>query len=193
MFKRILILIMILSTLTFMSCGLVGGVTNGDRIISELERVCNAKNTTMVSSNNGTLKIDTEELSLSLSYSYDGVKDAIYMYCDKEAGKYFYVIDANGAITKDSLSVEEYINYFNEVVKVYSLRKYLSVINLMEKESGEYIYYEGDTKTVIGLENGHITVKTSSESYETEMTEVKYIDINKTTVTIPQNVRDMAY
>lgn len=152
-----------------------------------------------LSSDNYTVEAEDVVLKVSgstVQYTVVGEKD-IYLYYDKNDGKYYYAVDVLNDTENDIKSFidsEEYISYYTELVSpgtimASMLNSFIRVCDALEpKEDGSYeMQFDEDETLVISEADGKITLTVTEE----EEVDVSYVyAIGDTEVTIPQEILD---
>lgn len=152
-----------------------------------------------LSSDNYTVEAEDVVLKVSgstVQYTVVGEKD-IYLYYDKNDGKYYYAIDVLNDTENDIklfIDSEEYISYYTELVSpgtimASMLNSFVRVCDALEpKEDGSYeMQFDEDETLVISEADGKITLTVTEE----EEVDVSYVyAIGDTEVTIPQEILD---
>ena len=152
-----------------------------------------------LSSDNYTVEAEDVVLKVSgstVQYTVVGEKD-IYLYYDKNDGKYYYAIDVLNDTENDIklfIDSEEYISYYTELVSpgtimASMLNSFVRVCDALEpKEDGSYeMQFDEDETLMISEADGKITLTVTEE----EEVDVSYVyAIGDTEVTIPQEILD---
>lgn len=152
-----------------------------------------------LSSDNYTVEAEDVVLKVSgstVQYTVVGEKD-IYLYYDKNDGKYYYAVDVLNDTENDIklfIDSEEYISYYTELVSpgtimASMLNSFVRVCDALEpKEDGSYeMQFDEDETLVISEADGKITLTVTEE----EEVDVSYVyAIGDTEVTIPQEILD---
>ena len=152
-----------------------------------------------LSSDNYTVEAEDVVLKVSgstVQYTVVGEKD-IYLYYDKNDGKYYYAVDVLNDTENDIklfIDSEEYISYYTELVSpgtimASMLNSFVRVCDALEpKEDGSYeMQFDEDETLVISGADGKITLTVTEE----EEVDVSYVyAIGDTEVTIPQEILD---
>ena len=150
-------------------------------------------------SDNYTVEADGGVLKVSGStvhYSVTGEKD-IYLYYDRNDGKYYYAVDYLNDTENDTklfIDSEEYISYYTELVYPSTiLASMLSAFirvsgTLTPSEDGSYVMeYDGEQSMIICEADGKITLTVKDEEEE----DSSYIyAIGDTEIVIPQEILD---
>ena len=152
-----------------------------------------------LSSDNYTVEAEDVVLKVSgstVQYTVVGEKD-IYLYYDKNDGKYYYAVDVLNDTENDIklfIDSEEYISYYTELVSpgtimASMLNSFVRVCDALEpKEDGSYeMQFDEDETLVISEADGKITL-TVTEEEEVDVSCV--YAIGDTEVTIPQEILD---
>ena len=152
-----------------------------------------------LSSDNYTVEAEDVVLKVSgstVQYTVVGEKD-IYLYYDKNDGKYYYAVDVLNDTENDIklfIDSEEYISYYTELVSpgtimASMLNSFVRVCDALEpKEDGSYeMQFDEDETLMISEADGKITLTVTEE----EEVDVSYVyAIGDTEVTIPQEILD---
>ena len=152
-----------------------------------------------LSSDNYTVEAEDVVLKVSgstVQYTVVGEKD-IYLYYDKNDGKYYYAVDVLNDTENDIklfIDSEEYISYYTELVSpgtimASMLNSFVRVCDALEpKEDGSYeMQFDEDETLVISEADGKITLTVTEE----EEVDVSYVyAIGDTEITIPQEILD---
>lgn len=152
-----------------------------------------------LSSDNYTVEAEDVVLKVSgstVQYTVVGEKD-IYLYYDKNDGKYYYAVDVLNDTENDIklfIDSEEYISYYTELVSpgtimASMLNSFVRVCDALEpKDDGSYeMQFDEDETLVISEADGKITLTVTEE----EEVDVSYVyAIGDTEVTIPQEILD---
>ena len=143
--------------------------------------------------------VEDEETVLKVSgstvqYTIVGEKE-IYLYYDKQDGKYYYAVDVLNDTENDKklfIDSEEYISYYTQLVSSGSmtasmLSAFIRVSDSLEpKEDGSYEMASDEDETfAISESDGKITITVTDE----EEVYVSYVyAIGDTEITIPQEI-----
>ena len=143
--------------------------------------------------------VEDEETVLKVSgstvqYTIVGEKE-IYLYYDKQDGKYYYAVDVLNDTENDKklfIDSEEYISYYTQLVSSGSmtasmLSAFIRVSDSLEpKEDGSYEMVSDEDETfAISESDGKITITVTDE----EEVYVSYVyAIGDTEITIPQEI-----
>lgn len=143
--------------------------------------------------------VEDEETVLKVSgstvqYTIVGEKE-IYLYYDKQDGKYYYAVDVLNDTENDKklfIDSEEYISYYTQLVSSGSmtasmLSAFIRVSDSLEpKEDGSYeMVFDEDETFAISESDGKITITVTDE----EEVDVSYVyAIGDTEITIPQEI-----
>ena len=133
---------------------------------------------------------DFKNMIFYMTTQYEGGKRELYMWHDKNTDEFYcttvYQYDDQTEIQKIKVDKSEFLEYYlYDMFEscIIDTESYLTTIDLWEYDNG--VYTSGSV--VITTENGNLVVKTTNQYYGEETT-MTYSDINKTKITIPENV-----
>ena len=162
---------------------------------------CSLKSTVEDFLQSDNYTVETEDAILKVSgssvqYTIVGEKD-IYLYFDKNDGKYYYAVDYLNDTENDTklfIDSEEYISYYTDLIAPSTiLASMLSAFirvsdTLTPAEDGSYVMtYDEDESMIIHEADGKITFTVKDEEEEDN----SYIyAIGDTEIVIPQEILD---